>query len=132
MCYDLNEIYTYLNRKYFKEKLELTVKWFGNPERKARHCRTLGAYYHEDKLIKIHKVLNHPDIPVYFVLYVVYHEMLHHVCPPKRDKKNKRRSTHHKTFRECEKNFDAYVIAKKWEKENKERVLTKIPIRIAG
>ena len=37
----------------------------------------MGSYSVEDRLIRIHPTLDRPDVPRYYVAWIVYHEMLH-------------------------------------------------------
>ena len=44
----------------------------------------LGSYSAVDRLIRVHPALDQKWVPRYFVAYIVYHEMLHHVIPGSR------------------------------------------------
>lgn len=120
--YDLLEIYDDINEEYFRSRLSLNITWFGCKYRIARTSRTLGLYDRRDKLVKIHRLLDDRRFPDYFVSFIVYHEMLHHVCPPKRGK-NGRRDIHHREFKKREKEYEHYHRALKWEKENLSTIL---------
>lgn len=116
--YDLKAIYAVLNRSYFNNKLKLDITWFGSANRAARRHRKLGLYCFRTKVVKIHRLLDQPHFPPYFISYVVYHEMLHSVCPPIKAKKG-RYLIHHNNFKKREREFSEYEIAKRWEEENK-------------
>lgn len=116
--YDLEAIYQRLNATYFANKLDLQITWFGSAAREARRHRKLGLFCFKDKLIKIHRLLDQPHFPPYFISYVVYHEMLHSVCPPVKVK-NGRYQIHHVHFKKKEKEFADYEAAKRWEEKNK-------------
>ena len=116
--YDLKAIYNTLNQSYFGNKLNLEITWFGNAQRKAYRHRKLGLYYFREKLIKIHRLLDQPHFPPYFISYVVYHEMLHSVCPPVKTHRGGYR-IHHLDFKKKEMEFADYAAAKRWEEENK-------------
>lgn len=116
--YDLQTIYNRLNTIYFDNQLNLQITWFGNARREAKRHRKLGLFCFDDKLIKIHRLLDHPNFPPYFISYVVYHEMLHSVCPPKK-RKNGRYQIHHFDFKSKEREFAQYREAKQWEERNK-------------
>ena len=116
--YDLKVIYNSLNQSYFDNKLELEITWFGSAQRRARRHRKLGLYCFRDKLIKIHRLLDQPHFPPYFISYVVYHEMLHSVCPPVKAKRGRYR-IHHSDFKRKEMEYAEYAVAKRWEEENK-------------
>lgn len=114
--YDLKKIFDQINEEYFEKKISLSITWSGSGSRIAKTRRLLGSYHEKKRLIKIHRLLDNIVFPEYFLSYVVYHEILHHVCPPK--KRGKRR-IHHKTFIEREKEFREYRAVKEWEKQNR-------------
>jgi predicted metal-dependent hydrolase len=119
--YNLQEIFDRINEKYFEKRIDLAITWFGSPDREAKRRRLLGSYNQKKRLIKIHRLLDNDRFPSYFVSYVIYHEMLHHECPPKA--RGKRR-IHHKTFKEREKLFEEYALAKRWERANRKEFFT--------
>ena len=86
--YDLKSVYDRLNNLYFKDQLDLTITWFGQPERKVKSHRKLGLYVFQSRLIKVHRLIDHPSFPPYFISYIVYHEMLHSVLPPLKGKRD--------------------------------------------
>ena len=60
-------------------------------------------------------------MPHYFVEYVVFHEMLHHMMPmPVRDG---RRELHTPEFRQGEQRFRNYARAIEWERQHLGRLL---------
>lgn len=120
--HDLEGIYQEINDQYFAGTLTLSIAWFGYKKRSRRICRKVLGYYDErGKRIRIHRSLDSPFFPSFFVAYVIYHEMLHSVERPKM--LAGRRSIHHKDFRLKEKQFHAYDAAKAWEKENLHKIL---------
>lgn len=112
--HDLKEIYQEINILYFEKKLQLPITWFGQKLHLPRSRIRLGSYNQRTRLIKIHKLLDHPSVPRYFISYIVYHEMLHHVLPPLKGKKGRRR-VHHREFKEREKQFQDYAKAREFE-----------------
>jgi hypothetical protein len=60
-------------------------------------------------------------VPRYFVEYIVYHEMLHHVLPPRLQ--NGRRELHGPAFVARERQFENYQAALSWERENLGKLL---------
>lgn len=117
--YNLQEIFNQVNHLYFDGKIDVQITWFGNEKRSARRKRILGLYDVQSKLIKIHRLLDHPNFPPYFISYVVYHEMLHHVYPPHQVRRG-RRKIHHADFKRQEQKFAEYSQVKQWEKENRQ------------
>lgn len=116
--YDLSEIYDRLNKQYFGNKLKLQITWYGLWKKKNR-CRVIfGQYFDALKLVKIHRRLDDPFFPDYFVDFVVYHEMLHSVVPGYVDERGLFRS-HGEEFKEREREFEFYEEAMAWEKKNR-------------
>jgi hypothetical protein len=115
--YNLLKIYNTLNLEYFKNKLNLHITWFGKPIQSGSSRVTFGLYYDQIRLIKINRLLDSPSFPDYFVSYVVYHEMLHHVCPSYFDAKGQHQ-IHSKEFKAREVEFEHYELAQTWIKEN--------------
>lgn len=122
--YNLKEIYDLLNQSYFEGKLNLEITWFGSAQREARRHRKLGLFCFRTSQIKIHRLLDQPHFPPYFISYVVYHEMLHSVCPPVKAKRGRYR-IHHSDFKMKEREFAEYAEAKRWEEENKKLFFTR-------
>ncbi|MBN4066732.1 hypothetical protein JYU14_01455 [Simkania negevensis] len=117
--YDLIAIFDELNEAHFSGRLNLGITWYRyNRKVRGKKHITLGMYYETLRLIKINDLLDNERFPFYFVRTVVYHEMLHHVYPPYVDDKGTLR-THNKEFKEQERKFVDYKIARDWEKKNK-------------
>ncbi len=115
--YDLQEIYKSLNREYFDNQLDLYITWFGNCERAKCNRITFGLYHDPLRLIKINRLLDNRRFPDYFVAYVVYHEMLHYVCPAYVDERGWKH-IHSKEFKRQEKQFKYFQIAQQWIQDN--------------
>jgi hypothetical protein len=115
--YNLQKIYDDLNREYFGEKLDLSITWFGKPHQRHRRRVTFGLYHDTLRLIKIHRMMDSPAYPDYLVSFVIYHEMLHHVCPAYVDEKGLHR-VHSKKFKEREKLFRYFDLAQHWIREH--------------
>jgi hypothetical protein len=115
--YNLQKIYNGLNEEYFQGKLNLLITWFGKPMQRNRSRVTFGLYYDPLRLIKINRLLDHPSFPDYLISYVIYHEMLHHVCPAYFDDKGQHH-IHSKEFKEKEVKFRYYDLAQNWIKEH--------------
>jgi hypothetical protein len=122
--YNLKEIYNQINKEYFQGKLDLAITWFGNPNQRNRTRVTFGLYYDPLKLIKINRLLDSPSCPEYLVSYVVYHEMLHNVCPSYVDERGIHR-VHSKEFKEQEVQFRYYDLAQKWIKTHQDKLFAR-------
>lgn len=118
--YDLQKIYDELNLNYFEGQLNLKIGWFGIEKKKRKHM-TFGLYNDAMKLIRIHKMMDSLTYPLYFVAFVVYHEMLHSVIPGYHDERGHFR-IHGPEFKQREKEFHAYERARRWEKQNREKI----------
>lgn len=112
--YNLLEIYSRVNARYFENQIDLPISWFGDKQRKPRRKIVLGSYHFKKKWIRIHRVLDQPHIPDHFISFIVYHEILHHLLPPI---EGKRRKIHHKEFKQREQLFEEYSLAKSYLKE---------------
>lgn len=115
--YDLQQIYDQLNREYFDQSVNLAITWFGKSDQKNRSRVTFGLYHETMKLIKIHRMLDTPRFPDYVVQYVVFHEIVHHICPSYVDQKGVNR-IHSKEFKDKEATFRHIVEAQRWIKDN--------------
>lgn len=121
--HDLQQIFDDLNRRYFDGSIRATITWgqrCGKPRR--RNSIKMGSYSVEDELIRIHRSLDRPFVPRFFVEWIVFHEMLHqvHGAPVV----NGRRQFHGKAFLEDEAKFEHYALARGWEREHLDELLT--------
>lgn len=116
--YDLQKIYDSINNEYFDGALNLHITWFGSPNKTRFRSRVIFGLYHEPlKLIKIHRMMDRHFFPEFFVRYVIYHEMLHNVCPTFYDKKG-RHHVHTEDFKFNEKRFKDFERAEVWLKKH--------------
>ena len=81
----------------------------------------MGTYSHDERLIRIHPALDQPFVPVYFLEYLVFHEVLHHILPT--PMVGGRALYHSPEFRERERSFRHYQRSLEWEKRNLGRLL---------
>jgi len=122
--HDLRAMFGRLNDRYFQGMVDCSVTW-GRRTRPAvgrrRRAIKLGIYCSDQKLIRIHPALDQDWVPRYFVEYIVFHEMLHHMTPmPMRDG---RRVVHSAEFRETERLYPYYLRAIRWEQAHIGRLL---------
>ncbi len=109
----LTHIFQEINMEYFGGKLDLHITWFNRRASDAPTRIVLGSYHGKRRLIRINSYLDQAHIPGYFVSYIVYHEILHHLYPPLKGKRGKRR-IHHPIFKENEKKFKYYEAAQEF------------------
>jgi len=106
--YDLDRMFAKLNRRFFFGELaKPALTW---SQRRTRNI--LGHHDRVYETITISKTLDSPEVPDWFVEYVLYHEMLHVKHPAKLI--NGRRYYHTSAFRLDERRFPAYQEAQKW------------------
>ena len=123
--HDLSEIYDAINRRYFSSAVDAHITWGRDPNARSRAARRsikLGSYTSRDRLIRVHPALDAHFVPRFFVEYIVYHEMLHHVLPPKLQ--HGRRELHGPAFKAREREFSHYHAALRWEREHLDRLLS--------
>jgi len=113
--YNLSEVYQSVNALYFENKLDLPITWFGSKKSVPKRRLTLGTYNSRSQLIKIHRLLDQAHVPYHVISYVVYHEMLHHVLPPIKERWQKRK-IHHAAFKAREREFQEYSLIKEFHK----------------
>lgn len=119
--YNLQSLFDKINQEYFEGDLKLSITWFGKRQQKNRSQVTFGLYHEPLKLIKINRLLDSPKIPEYLISYVIYHEMLHNVCPSYYDERGKHR-IHNKEFKMKELEFKYYRMAQDWIQHNREHL----------
>lgn len=105
---DLNKAFEWLNRRYFTGRLKKpTLTW------SLRRSRTvLGYFDHTHNTLVISRLLDDPHIPDFVFEYVLYHEMLHLVHPPRTIRG--KRYFHTSEFQQDEKKFPRYAEAHNW------------------
>ncbi len=116
--FDLQAIYNRLNRRYFNNKLKLSITWYGSDTPTSNSRCSLGLFYDALRLIKVHNVLDAVFVPCYVVEYIVYHEMVHAICPAYVDNRGINRVLSPE-FLAREKCFTHYAEAIEWLKENR-------------
>jgi hypothetical protein len=115
-CFDLQVLFDQLNRVYFHDSIQARIGWGRMPPRRRRKSIRLGVYDHQTREIRIHPGLDRPEVPSYFVEFIIFHEMLHQLFPSSNG--TGRRVHHPRAFREREKAFPLYAAALRWEREN--------------
>lgn len=120
--FNLQELFDELNARYFGGTIEARITWGPRSRRKpGRESIKLGSYSIEERLIRVHPVLDAADVPRFFVEWIIYHEMLHEVHDmPIVDG---RRVYHTPEFRRAEALFDRYAEAVLWERTQVHKLL---------
>jgi len=102
--YRLASLAAEVHRTYFYKYPPLPVRWGQQITRKKRRSIRLGSYNHITTEIRIHPLLNAPDIPAFFIQSVIFHEYLHHVLG----------AAHNRRFHKEERKFRYYRESKEW------------------
>jgi predicted metal-dependent hydrolase len=110
--YDLRSLFDRLNRLYFDGKVEAEIRWSKRTVGKARTKVLLGAYSPSKKTITLSRRLDSPQVPLYFVEHIVFHEMLHAIFPSEKHR------MHTPKFRAYEKLHPDFERAIAWEKSS--------------
>jgi hypothetical protein len=123
--HDLYVLFHAINDKYFGGAVDALITWgrHGRPTsvRTPRRSIKLGSYSATERLIRVHPALDRPWVPRYFVSYIVYHEMLHHVIPQSQG--SGRRMLHPPLFLARERLFRDYDRSLAWERSHISRLL---------
>lgn len=121
--HDLERIYDRLNERYFDGRIDAAITYGPAPRVKGpRKSIKMGSYSADSKVIRIHPALDQPVVPRYFVEWIVFHEMLHHVYRTRKGEDG-RRCIHPPELMEHEKQFHDYARALAWERENLDLLL---------
>jgi hypothetical protein len=122
--HDLYVVFNAVNNRYFGGAVDSLITWgrSGRPAAAApRRSIKLGSYSATERLIRVHPALDRSWVPRYFVSYIVYHEMLHHVIPSSQG--CGRRMLHPPSFVAREREFRDYERAMAWERAHISRLL---------
>jgi hypothetical protein len=121
--FDLRAIFDRLNERHFRGRLRgYKVLWGRKRKRRPKEYFIFGTIQEEDRVIRINPLLDQPFVPLWFLQYILYHEMLHAVVPDEVGATGRRR-VHTERFNQREREFPGYRRARRWEEENLARFL---------
>ena len=121
--FNLRAIFDKLNAKYFRNRLrDYTILWGRKRVGRPRDEIVFATIQEDDRMIRIHPLLDRAFVPAWFLEYVIYHEMCHTVVRDRYDSSG-RRIVHHDKFWARERRFHWFKRAKTWEEENLARFL---------
>ncbi|MCC6545760.1 hypothetical protein IT570_01230 [Candidatus Sumerlaeota bacterium] len=113
-----------LNARYFANELKFRIIWGRGRQgekRRQRHI-TLGTWNDRQRVIRIHPILDNPSVPLFFLDFVIYHEMVHIAVPTVVAQSGA--AIHHSAeFRARERRFEHFQAAVTWEREWLDRLL---------
>ncbi len=126
-AHDLALLAEELRREHFAAELETPerlppITWGRAARGRARRSLRLGSCDPDGRLVRIHPVLDQPGVPRFFVRFVLHHELLHAVIPP-RQAADGRWIHHGRDFRARERAYPEYERARRWEREHMGRLL---------
>ncbi|HET7710945.1 MAG TPA: hypothetical protein VFL80_03365 [Thermoanaerobaculia bacterium] len=104
----LQSLASEIHRTYFAGHAPLRVRWGQRISRKRRRSIRLGSYNHVTSEIRIHPLLNAPQIPAFFIQSIIYHEYLHHILGPH----------HNRRFHAQERRYRYYRESQEWVRTN--------------
>lgn len=113
--HDLNGILREVKSHWFPELETVYIAWSGREGRARR--RRLGSWSPRERLVRIHSVLDDPEVPEYFIAHVVHHELCHAALDPPLTPTGRRR-VHGHDFRRLEAEFPDLERARDWERRN--------------
>src|SRR4051812_8695836 len=74
--FDLQKIFDRLNAKHFRGKLKgYTVEWGRRRKQRPKDYFVFGTIQEEDRIIRINPSLDQPFVPLWFLNYIMYHEI---------------------------------------------------------
>lgn len=121
--FNLRAIFCNLNAEYFGNRFpRYRIAWARKQKGRPKTQIVFGTIQEEDRIIRIHPLLDRRFVPTWFLEYVVYHEMCHAVVRDRYDSAG-RRIVHHEGFFARERRFHWFRRAKMWEQENLARFL---------
>ena len=98
----------------FEERRRPGVTWGRRARSRARHTLQLGSYAPASHVVRIHPVLDRPSVPIWFVGYVLFHEILHAALPG---------HDHGPAFRARERACPDYERAAQWQRTHIRRLI---------
>ncbi len=120
-CFDLQELFVNMNAAHFDHVVVARIGWGRHTTKRRRKSIRLGVYDHKAREIRIHPALDRPDVPRFFVEFIIYHEMLHQLFPS--DRATGRHVHHPRAFRDRERAFPKYAAAMAWERQHLQELL---------
>jgi hypothetical protein len=115
---NLSQVLAKVASDYGLDAKGIGITWSGSREIYGRRRTSIrfGSFNSKTRLIRIHPLLDSPDVPDFFVEFIVYHELLHAVFPPA-CQPGRRRSIHTGQFKHRERLFARYDDAVAFERQ---------------
>ncbi|MEX2608098.1 MAG: hypothetical protein WD708_12205 [Kiritimatiellia bacterium] len=105
-CFDLQRELAVVKATYFENPPEAEITWGILRKRSRRKRRSIrfGSWHENEKLVRIHPLLDQSWISLNFIHYLIYHELCHAVAKPETSETGHRR-IHHRAFKDLESRF---------------------------
>jgi hypothetical protein len=120
--HDLRHHMASQGRRWFHGDFLGRIGWSLVGKGRVRKRIRLGSWSEDHRLIRVHPVLDSPDVPGFVIDFVVFHEMVHAAVGPQLV--NGRRLVHTARFREFEALHPDRLRAEAWIRENIDSLLT--------
>lgn len=104
--FDLQRELDIVKAKYFDTPPEAEITWgiLRKSRRRKRRSIRFGSWHENEKLVRIHPLLDQDWVPMEFMHYLIYHELCHAVAKPETSGTGRNR-IHHRAFKDLESNF---------------------------
>jgi len=122
-AHDLQQVFDRINHDYFEDRIVAEIGFGepGRPQHRRRRSIKLGSYDDTARRITIHPALDQQQVPLVFVEYIVFHEMLHQLYRPQRAGVALR--FHGRDFQRAERAFAGRREAMAWYRRHLELLL---------
>ncbi len=104
--FDLKRELELVRTRYFTNSPEAEITWgiLRKSRRRKRRSIRFGSWHENEKLVRIHPLLDQNWVPIEFIHYLIYHELCHAVAKPETSESGRNR-IHHRAFKDLESNF---------------------------
>jgi hypothetical protein len=122
-AHDLQALLDEVSGQFFGEAARgVAIAWAPAPRvRLPRRSIKLGSYSADTQVIRIHPALDQAVVPTFFLRWIIFHELLHHLFRADLQAHNGR--VHTPEFNQLERQFPEYPIAQAWERRYLEMLL---------
>src|SRR5436305_9209006 len=116
--FDLGVLFNQLNKRYFRGRLHnYKVEWGRRRKHRPKDNFVFGTIQEQDRVIRIHPLLDQAFVPHWCLKHVLYHEMLHSVVPDETLRSGRRR-VHTQEVNRRERAYRDYQRPRLWEERN--------------
>jgi predicted SprT family Zn-dependent metalloprotease len=104
--FDLQRELELVKKGYFDTPPAAEITWgtMRKSRRRTRRSIRFGSWHENQKLVRIHPLLDQKWVPLEFIHYLIYHELCHAVAKPEMSESGRNR-IHHRAFKDLESTF---------------------------